>query len=162
MDRFGHIPRWPPALLFAGVVGVFLGGCISGRVLEGYPGYPFLSFDVPVSVDTAFFAAQRALGAEGLELDYSDRSTGLIATRPAERNGTDLFLNLVVDSAAAAGSRVWVAGYRPAPGGARRISPLAEEDWAALRAITHRLSERLDGTTPDEPRPPDEAPAPDE
>lgn len=160
MDRFRRIPPWLGSLLLAAGASVAVGGCISGRILEGYPGYPFLAFDVPADTDTVFFGAQRALQADGFELDYSDRSTGLIATRPDERGGGELFLNVVVDSATGGGSRVWVAAYRPSRGGARRINPLAEEEWATLREITHRLSERLGGTTPVEPAPPDGASEP--
>lgn len=160
MDRFRRIPPWFGALLLAAGAAVAVGGCISGRILEGYPGYPFLAFDVPAHVDTVFFGAQRALQADGFELDYSERSTGLIATRAAKLGDSELFLNVVVDSATGGGSRVWVAAYHPARGGARRINPLAEDEWDALRGITHRLSDRLGGTTPEEPEPPDGASEP--
>jgi hypothetical protein len=131
-----------------------LGGCVSGRVLEGWPGYPFLSFNRTAPADSTFFAVQRELVAEGFELDFTERASGLVNTRPLERGGATMFLSLVVDTTAAGGSRVWVAGYEPVRGGARRISPRREEAWATLRAIAVRLSERLGGTEPTEPGPP--------
>lgn len=130
-------------------------GCVTGRVLEGYPGYPFLRFEVPASADSSFFALQGALADEGLEIDFSERPTGLINTRPLARDGREMFLSAVVDTAAGGGSSVWVAAYEPVRGGARRINPLDEEAWAALERIVARLSERLGGSAPEGPPPPD-------
>lgn len=145
---------WRWLVLCAGTA--LLTGCISGRILEGYPGYPFLSFTAPTAPDSMFFGLQRALESEGFELDYTERSVGTINTRPSERATGSLFLTLVVDSASsAASSRVWVAGYRPVDDGARRIDPLREDAWAELRDITGRLSVRVGGTTPEEPEPPE-------
>lgn len=133
-----------------------LGACISGRVLEGYPGYPFLSFTAPAVPDSTFFRLQRALETEGFELDYTERADGTINTRPSERASGPLLLTVVVDSASSgSSSRVWVAGYRPVRDGARRIDPLRREAWAELRDITGRLSARVGGSHPEEPDPPD-------
>ena len=129
-------------------------GCISGRVLEGYPGYPFVSFDIPAPADSAFFSMQDELQAEGFELDFTERASGLINTRPADRAAGRLFLSTVVDSTAG-GSRVWIAAYRPVRDGARRVDPLDEDAWAELRELAARISERLDGGAIREPPPPD-------
>lgn len=145
------VVRRLPAWLVVWATALSLGGCISGRVLEGWPGYPFLSFETPAPVDSTFFGAQRELVAEGFELDFTERASGLVNTRPLETDGATLFLSIVVDTTAAGGSRVWVAAYEPVRGGARRISPRREEAWATLRDITGRLSERLGGTEPAEP-----------
>lgn len=127
-----------------------IGGCISGRILEGYPGYPFLSFTAPTSPDSSFFSLQRALEAEGFEIDFTDRASGSITTRPLTLATGDTFLTVVLD-AAASGSRVWVAGYRPVRGGARRLDPLDEEAWAEIEEVAAGLSERLGGTPPEPP-----------
>lgn len=157
--------RRPPALAAAAaslLLAGLLGGCISGRILEGYPGYPFLAFDVPAATDSAFFDVQRELRTEGFEIDFSERDTGLINSRPAELAGREVFLSVVVDSipaeggaAAATGSRVWIAGYEPVRGGARRIDPLSEAEWTALRELAARMSGRLGGSAVREPPPPD-------
>lgn len=148
--------RTPLAWLLLCAGPAVLTGCISGRILEGYPGYPFLSFTAPAAPDSTFFRLQRALESEGFELDYTQRSSGTINTRPSERSTGPLFLTVVVDSAAsAAASRVWVAGYRPVPDGARRIDPLREDAWAELRGITGRLSGRVGGSVPEEPDAPE-------
>lgn len=130
------------------------GGCVSGRILEGYPGHPFLAFEAPVDADSAFFALQEALGGEGFEIDFSERESGLINTRPVSAADGRMFLSAVVDTAAG-GSRIWVAGYEPVRGGARRINPLDEAAWSELERIVARLSERLDGSEPEGPPPPD-------
>lgn len=154
-------PRWlrervPPARLLLLAAAAVSSACVSGRILEGYPGYPFLSFTAPAAPDSTFFRLQRALESEGFELDYTQRSSGTINTRPSERSTGPLFLTVVVDSAAsAAASRVWVAGYRPVPDGARRIDPLREDAWAELRGITGRLSGRVGGSVPEEPDAPE-------
>lgn len=157
--------RRPPALAAAAaslLLAALLGGCISGRILEGYPDYPFLAFDVPAAPDSTFFDVQRELGTEGFEIDFSERDTGLINTRPAELAEREIFLSVIVDSIPAvdgvaspdaAGSRVWIAGYEPVRGGARRVSPLSEAEWTALREVAARLSDRLGGSAVREPPP---------
>jgi hypothetical protein len=155
MKAASPAPSWLPGRLLLSAAVLSLGGCISGRVLEGWPGYPFLSFDTPAPVDSTFFAVQRELVAEGFELDFTERTSGLVNTRPLEIDAMTMFLSIVVDTTAAGGSRLWVAGYEPVRGGARRISPRREEAWATLRAIAVRLSERLGGTGPTEPEAPE-------
>ncbi|MFW6085107.1 MAG: hypothetical protein ACODAA_07835 [Gemmatimonadota bacterium] len=134
--------------------GLLVAGCISGRVLEGYPGYPFVAFDLPAPADSTFFSLQEELRAEGFELDFTERATGLVNTRPADRPAGRLFLSAVVDSTAE-GSRVWIAAYRPVRDGARRVDPLDEDAWADLRGVAARVSDRLGGTAVEEPPPPD-------
>lgn len=124
-------------------------------MLEGYPGYPFVSFDLPAPADSTFFAVQEGLQGEGFELDFTERASGLINTRPAERPAGRLFLSAVVDSTTD-GSRVWIAAYRPVRDGARRVDPLDEKAWAELRTVAARISDRLGGTAVREPPPPDE------
>ncbi len=145
------------ALPLAAVVAAALMGaaCISGRVLEGYPGYPFVRFDLAAPADSAFFSVQAELREEGFELDFTERASGLINTRPADRPAGRLFLSAVIDSTAG-GSRVWLAAYEPVRDGARRIDPLDEEGWSELRAVAARISGRLGGTSVEEPPPPDE------
>lgn len=154
-------PRWlrervpPPRLLLIAAAAVS-SACVSGRILEGYPGYPFLSFTVPAASDSTFFMLQDALEAEGFELDYTERDAGAINTRPSERPAGPLLLTVIVDTASSgastgASSRVWVAGYRPVPDGARRVNPLREDAWADLREITARVSDRVGGSPPEEP-----------
>ena len=140
-------------------VAASLGGCISGRVLEGYPGYPFLSFTVPVPADSSFFDLQDALRAEGFEIDFTERDSGLINTRPAVRAPGEMFLTVVLaaapdDEYGPGTTRAWVAGYEPVRDGAERINPLAEESWAELLGVAAALSERLGGTPPEAPDPP--------
>lgn len=154
MNAAPRVARSLPVWLLVWAVASSLGGCISGRVLEGWPGYPFLSFEAPAPVDTTFFAAQRALLAEGFELDFTERASGLVNTRPLEIDGMTMFLSLVVDTAQGGTSRVWVAGYEPVRGGASRVSPRREEAWETLRRVTARVSQRLGGTEPAEPDPP--------
>lgn len=136
--------------------------CLSGRVLEGYPGYPFLQFDTPLPVESAFFAVQRAVVGEGFALDFTERASGAVNTRPMNRLGRPVFLSIVVGAAPpppAAGApprtRVWIAGYVRERDGARRIDPLAEEAWADLAEVAAQLSRQLEGTTPRGPPPPD-------
>ena len=135
------------------------GGCISGRVLTGYPGYPFARFDTPLPFDSTFFMLQPAIESEGFALDYTTLDEGLVATRSAELLGRPVFLNLIVESLAqddAAGSadresgrsRVWVAAYEETVSGAKRINPLQEDVWAEVMDLTARLSEAVDGSTP--------------
>lgn len=154
MNAASHVVRSLPAWLLVWAAALSLGGCISGRVLEGWPGYPFLSFEAPTRVDSTFFAAQRALVAEGFELDFTERASGLVNTRPREIDGRTMFLSLVVDTTSGGASRVWVAGYEPVRGGARRVSPRRDEAWEALHRITSRVSERLGGSEPAEPETP--------
>lgn len=146
----GRLLVWVAALSLGGS----LGGCISGRVLEGWPGYPFLSFEAPAPLDSTFFAAQTALVDEGFEIDFTERASGLVNSRPREIDGLTMFLSLVVDTTTDGASRVWVAGYEPVRGGARRVSPRRDEAWAALRRVTSRVSERLGGSEPAEPETP--------
>lgn len=154
MNAAPRAARSLPVWLVAWAAAVSLGGCISGRVLEGWPGYPFLSFEAPTVVDTTFFAVQSALVAEGFELDFTERASGLVNTRPREIDGLTMFLSLVIDTTTGGTSRVWVAGYEPVRGGARRVSPRREEAWAVLRRVTSRVSERLGGSEPTEPETP--------
>jgi hypothetical protein len=149
-----RVASWLPGRLLVWAAVLSLAGCISGRVLEGWPGYPFLSFETPAPVDSLFFAVQRELVAEGFDLDFTERASGLVNTRPLEIDAMTMFVSVVVDTTATGGSRVWVAGYEPVRGGARRLSPRREEAWATLRGIAVRLSERLGGTRPTEPEPP--------
>lgn len=150
------------AIVLVSVVAVTAAGCITGRVLEGYPGYPFLQFDTSLPVDSAFFAVQRAVVAEGFALDFTELASGAVNTRPVERLGRDVFLNIVVgavpDSARQAPgrvpTRVWIAGYEVARGGAERINPLAEEAWNDLAEIAASVSRRVAGTSPRGPPPP--------
>jgi len=148
-----------PARLLLLAAAAVSSACVSGRILEGYPGYPFLSFTVPAAPDSTFFRLQDALETEGFELDYSELEAGAINTRPSERPAGPLLLTGIVDTASSgastgASTRVWVAGYRPVPDGARRINPLREEAWADLREITARVSHRVGGSPPEEPDPP--------
>lgn len=146
--------RWPLLLGAAAL----LSGCISGRVLEGYPGYPFLSFGAPSTPDSTFFRLQRALVAEGFALDYTERDAGTINTRPADRPTGPVFLTVVVgaadDTVPDGTSQVWIAGFEPVRDGARRINPLREERWAELTEIAGRLSDRVGGGPVREPEPP--------
>lgn len=138
------------------LVAVLPASCISGRVLEGYPGYPFLRFESPLAVDSTFFELQRAIVAEGFELDFTEREAGLINTRPADRLGRQVLLSIVVgtdpareDTVSTAGpTPVWIAGYVRTRNGDERIDPLAKEAWADLAGIAARLSDRLGGTSP--------------
>lgn len=155
MNAASLVASWLPGRLLLWAAVLSLGGCISGRVLEGWPGYPFLSFETPAPVDSTFFAVQPELVAEGFELDFTERTSGLVNTRPLDIDAMTMFLSIVVDTTATGGSRLWVAGYEPVRGGARRISPRREEAWATLRGIAVRLSERLGGTRPTEPEAPE-------
>lgn len=144
----------PLRLAAVALAALLAAGCISGRVLEGYPGYPFVSFDLPGPADSTFFSLQDELRTEGFELDFTERAAGLVNTRPADRPAGRIFLSAVVDSIAD-GSRVWIAAYEPVRDGARRIDPLDEQGWAELRGVAARISERLGGTEVREPPPPD-------
>ena len=135
------------------------GGCISGRVLTGYPGYPFARFDSPLPSDSTFFMLQPAIESEGFALDYTILDEGLITTRSSEYLGRPVFLNVVVeplvqeDSAESSdpdqtGTRVWVAAYEETVSGAERINPLQEDVWAGVMDLTSRLSTAVDGSTP--------------
>ena len=135
------------------------GGCISGRVLTGYPGYPFARFDSPLPSDSTFFLLQPAIESEGFPLDYTVLDEGLITTRSAEYLGRPVFLNVVVEPLVrndSAGSpkpdqtrtRVWVAAYEETVSGAERINPLQEDVWAGVMDLASRLSAAVDGSTP--------------
>ena len=144
------------------------GGCISGRVLTGYPGYPFATFETEMPADSTFFLLQPAVESEGFPLDYTIREEGFITTRSSEMLGRPVFLTLVVgpggdeaDSGPPPGeslaetseqiSRVWVAAYEETVTGAQRINPLQEEVWAAVMEVTGRLSAAVEGTAPEGP-----------
>ncbi len=143
-------------------------GCISGRVLTGYPGYPFASFETDMPADSAFFRLQPAVESEGFPLDYTILDEGFITTRSSELVGRPVFLTLVVgaggdESSAGAPavemssdgsmgpSRVRVAAYEETVTGAQRINPLQEEVWAAVMEVAGRLSTAVDGTIPEGP-----------
>jgi hypothetical protein len=125
-------------------------GCISGRVLSGYPGYPFASFSVNAPVDTIFFELQGALADEGYPVDYTQRDAGLINTQPGPDSGKPIYLNIVIgaDSDRDGWTAVWVAGYEHTPAGPRRVNPLDETLWAMVMDVSGRLSDRLGGTEP--------------
>lgn len=139
--------------------------CISGRVLTGYPGYPFAMFETSLPADSAFFLLQPAVESEGFPLDYTILDQGFITTRSAEMVGRPVFLTLVVEptesatsepAAAApvrfgAGSRVWVAAYEETVTGALRINPLNEQVWSAVMEVSGRLSDSVGGTAPEGP-----------
>ena len=61
------------SLVLLGAAAVLGAGCISGRVLKGYPGYPFARFDARAPADSAFFSLLPAVEAEGFPLDYTIR-----------------------------------------------------------------------------------------
>ena len=155
------------ALLAVCAVGLST-GCISGRVLTGYPGYPFASFETDMPADSTFFRLQPAVESEGFPLDYTILDEGFITTRSSELVGRPVFLTLVVgpggDGSSAGGpaagnsadvsvgtSRVWVAAYEETVTGAQRINPLQGEVWAAVMEVTGRLSAAVDGTEPEGP-----------
>ncbi len=96
--RSRHTANPAPVSLLA-VLGllVAVGGCISGRVLTGYPGYPFARFDTGLASDSAFFLLQPAVESEGFPLDYTVLAEGLITTRSTEMAGRPVFLNLVLE-----------------------------------------------------------------
>jgi len=134
------------------ILGVAAGsaGCMSGRVLAGYPGYPFATFETPLPADSAFFLLQPAVESEGFPLDYSILDQGFITTRSAELDGRRVFLTLIVEPTGAA-SRVWVAAYEETVTGALRINPLQEQAWSAVMEVSGRLSESVQGTNPEGP-----------
>jgi len=132
---------------------VACGGCVSGRVLSGYPGYPFASFTVTrpqTSVEQLFPEVLDALEEEGYPIDFTDRTSGFIQTRPGPDAQRPILLNVVVgtepDSAGVL--EVWVAGFERTRSGDRRINPLDDTLWQDLMATSRRLSERLRGTAP--------------
>jgi hypothetical protein len=134
---------------------IALSGCMSGRVLSGYPGYPFARFEAPVPADSAFFRLQHALEVEGFPLDYTFREDGYITTRSATVAGRPVFLNLVVESAeesaageAGTGSVVWLAAYGETEAGSERINPLHDGAWQEVMAIAGRLSAAVGGEPP--------------
>ena len=146
---------------------VAAGGCISGRVLTGYPGYPFARFDTQLPADSTFFLLQPAVESEGFALDYTILDEGFITTRSSEVMGRPVFLNLVVEpleqdgaveSSDLSGTRVWVAAYEETVSGAERINPLQEDVWAEVMDMTARLSTAVDGSTPISPEPGSQGP----
>lgn len=155
--RYGCGPFTLPAAL---ALLAAVGGCISGRVLTGYPGYPFARFDTELGSDSTFFLLQPAVESEGFKLDYTILADGLITTRSTEMAGRPVFLNVVVEplvaaedvpSSAATGTRVWVAAYEETVSGAERINPLQGDVWADVMEMTARLSAAVDGTKPEGP-----------
>ena len=151
------------AVLFLFVLPLFwaAGGCISGRVLTGYPGYPFARFDTGLPTDSTFYLLQPAVESEGFALDYTILDEGYITTRSSEIAGRPVFLNLVVEPLGTdepAGTRVWVAAYEQTVSGAERINPLQEDVWAEVMEVSTRLSTAVDGTTPIGPDPGSEGP----
>lgn len=140
-----------PALALPALTWLILAaGCVSGRVLTGYPGYPFASFSVPSPPDSTFLDLQEALEAEGYPIDYTLRDDGLINTRLGPDPAKPILLNIVVgaDPDHDGWSGVWVAGYEEIPGGPRRVNPLDEVLWTDLMDLSGRLSERLGGSEP--------------
>lgn len=153
------------AALAIGFVGLSA-GCISGRVLTGYPGYPFATFETGLPADSTFFLLQPAVESEGFPLDYTILDEGFITTRSSEVVGRPVFLTLVVgmddeesnatdppaddlEEGPGSNSRVWVAAYEETVTGAQRVNPLQKEVWAAVMEVTGRLSDAVGGTTPE-------------
>ncbi len=146
-----------PGLLLLSLL-LVAGGCISGRVLTGYPGYPFARFDTTMPFDSTFFMLQPAIEGEGFPLDFTILEEGLITTRSSELLGRPVFLNLVVEplehddegseSPKTTGARVWVAAYEETVSGAERVNPLQEDVWAGVMDLTERLSAAVGGSTP--------------
>lgn len=140
-----------PTLVWTAValLGVVAGStaCISGRVLAGYPGYPFATFETPLPADSAFFMLQPAVESEGFPLDYSILDQGFITTRSADLEGRPVFLTVIVEPMETA-SRVWVAAYEETVTGALRINPLNERAWSAVMEVSGRLSASVEGTEP--------------
>lgn len=145
----------------ATAAGLLLGGCISGPVLHGYPGYPLLAFTVAAPPDSVFFSLKAFLVEAGFPLDYTRREEGLINTRRSLDLEKPVFLSVVFaeEPRAAAGggesdppmSRVWIAGYLETDAGPRRINPDAGPLWDQLRDVSAALSRRLGGTPPTGP-----------
>jgi hypothetical protein len=125
-------------------------GCISGRVLSGYPGYPFASFSIPGPADSAFFQMQTVLEEEGYPIDYTDREAGLINTQPGPNRAKPVFLSVVVgrEPGREGWSDVWIAGFEQTGSGVRRINPLDEVLWPDVMDVSGRISERFGGTAP--------------
>lgn len=125
-------------------------GCITGRVLSGYPGYPFASFSIPQPPDSAFFELQTVLEDEGYPIDYTDRESGLINTQTGPHPAKPMFLSVVLgsDPDREGWSAIWVAGFEETSAGVRRINPLDDVLWPDVMAVSTRISERLDGTDP--------------
>lgn len=142
--------RWPAGVLVSLVLAPAFAGCISGRVLSGYPGYPFVSFSIPSPPDSAFFELQRTLEAGGYPIDFTEREQGFIHTRPGPDPSTPMLLSLVIgeDPERGGWTEVWVAAYERTRDGDERVNPLDDERWSDLVAISTRLSERHGGTKP--------------
>jgi hypothetical protein len=142
--------RSPGAAAVLALSAVITAGCISGRVLSGYPGYPFASFQIPVPADSAFYDLQVVLEDEGYPIDYTDHASGLIQTRPGPNPAKPLFLTVVIgtDPVDPHRTEVWVAGFETTPAGARRVNPLDGDVWPYVMGISGLLSERLGGTQP--------------
>lgn len=142
--------------LAAIAMALVLAGCMSGRVLSGYPGYPFARFSTPLPADSTFFRLQPAVEEEGFPLDYTLRDQGYIATRASELAGRPILLNLVVESGAAptggapadGPTTVWIAAYEETLSGAVRVNPLEERVWREVMEIAARLSASVGGGTP--------------
>jgi hypothetical protein len=125
-------------------------GCVSGRVLSGYPGYPFASFSVPGLPDSTFFRMQYVLEDESYPIDYTDREAGLVNTRPGPDTGKPVFLSVVIaaDPADDSRSQVWIAGFQQTGTGVKRVNPLDEPLWSVVMDVSARVSERFGGTEP--------------
>ena len=139
------------ALALAFILAVTLvSGCISGRILRGYPGYPFVSFSIPSPPDSSFFELQRSLESEGYPIDYTESASGLINTRTGPDPEVPILLNLVIgeDPERQGWTAVWVAGYERTREGDERINPLDDDLWSRVMEISRRLSDRQDGTEP--------------
>jgi len=129
---------------------------MSGRVLSGYPGYPFARFSTPLPADSTFFRLQPAVEEEGFPLDYTLRDEGYIATRASEVGGRPILLNLVVEAGAAradgvpadAATTVWIAAYEETVSGTERVNPLEEQVWREVMEIAARLSAAVGGGAP--------------
>jgi hypothetical protein len=140
-----------------------LAGCMSGRVLRGYPGYPFARFSTSAPADSTFFLLQPAVEEEGFPLDYTLRDEGYIATRASEVAGRPVLLNLVVERASTGTDGtpddgrtvVWIAAFEETLAGAERVNPLEEEVWREVLEIAARLSAAVDGDVPEGPSPSD-------
>lgn len=125
-------------------------GCISGRALNGYPGYPFVSFAVPQTPDSAFFRLQDALRDEGYPIDFTERASGFIKTRVAPDASRPVFLSVIVADRTEGpdSTDVWIGAYEVTSTGAKRINPLDETPWKGLVDVSGRISQRLGGTEP--------------
>jgi hypothetical protein len=126
--------RRTAALLLIAATG---GGCVSGRVLSGYPGYPFATFAVPGPTDTTFFEIQEILVQEGYPIDYTDRDTGLINTQEGPDPAKPVRISVILgeDDERQGWTSVWIAGYEETPAGPTRINPLDKALWPGVMEV---------------------------